>query len=260
MRAILLAVAIQATAVPSLWAQHDRLGLSPPPDSARARSEAVSVYRIGRTDVAITGIGTAAVVLPYAFASRLITPHCPCDASEVNRLDRVAIGKSSRWAGIASNVSVALAVIAPLALDYLDVGVSPALLEDAGVFAQTLAIDGALVTLTKYLVQRPFPGTYAGDADLLASPRGYRAFYSGHTSLAFAALSAAAMTARRRHGEKGWPWVLTMLVGGSVAAELVVSGKHFPTDVAAGALAGTAVGIVVPLLHLRAPRPRTDLP
>jgi membrane-associated phospholipid phosphatase len=41
---------------------------------------------------------------------------------------------------------------------------------------------------------------------------------------------------------------------------MVLSGAHFPTDVAMGALAGTAVGTLVPLLHLRpSKRVRVDL-
>ena len=40
-------------------------------------------------------------------------------------------------------------------------------------------------------------------------------------------------------------------VSASVAVERVAAGWHFPTDVLAGALVGTTVGVVVPALHLR---------
>ena len=40
-------------------------------------------------------------------------------------------------------------------------------------------------------------------------------------------------------------------VSASVAVERVAAGWHFLTDVLAGALVGTTVGIVVPYLHLR---------
>jgi membrane-associated phospholipid phosphatase len=36
-----------------------------------------------------------------------------------------------------------------------------------------------------------------------------------------------------------------------VAVERVASGDHFPTDVAVAAVAGTAIGVTVPWLHLR---------
>jgi membrane-associated phospholipid phosphatase len=213
---------------------------------------AQSVYKLSvPRDIALTGIAGAMVLVPYAFPSTFITPRCPCDPGEVNRFDRGTIGKSNGFLGTVSDVSAGIAIIAPFAMDYLDVGAAKPFLEDAVVMAQTIAVNGALVTLTKYLTRRPFPDTYAGNPDLMNSPRGYRAFYSGHTSLAFAAMTAAAMTARRRHGEKVWPWVVTVLFGSSVALEMVVSGRHFPTDVIAGAVAGTATGIAIPLLHFR---------
>jgi membrane-associated phospholipid phosphatase len=119
------------------------------------------------------------------------------------------------------------------------------------VFSQTLAVNGALVTAAKFLVQRPLPRTYAGDPSLIDRPEGYRSFYSGHTSLVFAGLSATAMTIRLRHGTKVWPWIVTGLVGTSVAVERVADGRHFPTDVITAAIMGSAVGIVVPALHAR---------
>ena len=68
------------------------------------------------------------------------------------------------------------------------------LLEDATVYVDTLSVNGALVTAAKYIVQRPLPRTYAGDPALVNQPGGYRSFYSGHTSLVVAALSATAVT------------------------------------------------------------------
>ncbi|MGE5413366.1 MAG: phosphatase PAP2 family protein, partial [Syntrophomonadaceae bacterium] len=50
-----------------------------------------------------------------------------------------------------------------------------------------------------------------------------------------------------------WPWVAVGLLGGSVAVERVLAGRHFYTDVIAGAAAGTAFGIAIPLLHRRGP-------
>jgi membrane-associated phospholipid phosphatase len=114
-----------------------------------------------------------------------------------------------------------------------------------------MAVNGLLLTAAKFITQRPLPRTYAGDPSLINRPEGYRSFYSGHTSNVFAALSATAMTIRLRYGEKTWPWVVTAVLGSSVAVERVADGRHFPTDVMAGAVMGTAVGIVVPWLHSR---------
>lgn len=212
-----------------------------------------SVYHVSpAVDISVTLGAAVAVALPYLQADRLIKPRCPCDPREVNAFDRGAIGNKNPLAKSLSDVSVAVVLVAPLVLDAIDLGgLHEVWAEDALVFGETLAINGALVTASKFLVQRPLPRTYAGDPSLIDRPEGYRSFYSGHTSLVFAGLSATAMTIRYRYGAQTWPWIVAALVGTSVAVERVADGRHFPTDVIAGAVMGTAVGIVVPWLHER---------
>ena len=86
--------------------------------------------------------------------------------------------------------------------------------------------------------------------DLLNSRKGYLSFYAGHVATAFSAMAAGAYTVSHRHGARVWPWLATLVVGGSVAVERVVSGHHFPTDVTAAAIAGTTIGVAIPWLHL----------
>ena len=86
---------------------------------------------------------------------------------------------------------------------------------------------------------------------LLNQPGGYRSFYSGHVSVVVAALSVTAVTLGARHGQRIWPWILVATLGSMVAAERVAAGRHFYTDVAVGAVAGGAVGTLVPVAHLR---------
>jgi membrane-associated phospholipid phosphatase len=212
-----------------------------------------SVYHISPpVDLTVTVgvlVGTSVVSLN---SDKLIKPRCPCDPAEVNAFDRGAIGNESPTAATLSDLTVGAVVVAPLVFDAVDLGgFNKVWWEDAAVFAQTLAINGALMTAAKFIAQRPRPRTYAGDPSLIDRPEGYQSFYSGHTSLVFAGLSATAMTIRLRYGEKTWPWVVTGVVGTSVAIERVADGRHFPTDVIAAAVMGTAVGIVVPWLHSR---------
>jgi membrane-associated phospholipid phosphatase len=211
-----------------------------------------SVYHFSpQVDVPITLVGAAGIALPYLFEHQLIRRRCPCDPRTVNAFDRGAIGNRSDFARHLSDATVAAAVVVPLVLDAKAVGAGRVWNEDAAVLFETLAVNGALVTAVKYIVQRPLPRTYAGDSALIVEPEGYRAFYSGHTSTAFAGLAAAAMTLRYRYGAKAWPWIVTGVVGTSVAIERVADGRHFPSDVIVGAVMGTAVGIVVPALHAR---------
>jgi membrane-associated phospholipid phosphatase len=211
-----------------------------------------SIYRVTpAVDVPIIVAGVLAIALPYAFANDLIHPRCPCDPGEVNSLDRHVIGNHNKVLDDASDATAAIVLVAPPLLDALDLGFSPALLEDVTVYGEALAVNGALVTATKYAVQRPLPRTYARDPTLLNQPGGYRSFYSGHVSVVFAALSVTAMTLEVRHHQHLWPWVLAVAVGTMVAAERVAAGRHFYTDVAVGAVAGAAVGTLVPLAHRR---------
>lgn len=196
--------------------------------------------------------GALAVAIPYAFASRLITPRCPCDPAGINAFDRHVVGNSSPFLDSFSDATAGAALIAPVALDLLDVGASGVFLEDAAVFSEVLALNGALVTFAKYTVQRPLPRVYAGqDPALARRPGGYRSFYSGHTSVTFAALFATAYTLDLRHQQGAWPWLAAAAVGTAVAVERVAAGRHFYTDVMVGAVSGSAFGIAVPWLHAK---------
>jgi membrane-associated phospholipid phosphatase len=211
-----------------------------------------SIYRVTRAaDVPLLLFGVLGSAIPYALSSRLITPSCPCDPGRVNALDRRAIGNHNHTVGRVSDVTVALALATPLAVSLVGAPDRAALLEDLTVMIEAVTINGALVSLTKLAVRRPLPRTYENEPGLVDDPRGYRSFYSGHTSYAFAALSAAAVTVGLRHDRYLIPWLATALVGTSVAVERVVGGYHFASDVMVGALMGTAVGVAVPLLHAR---------
>jgi membrane-associated phospholipid phosphatase len=202
-------------------------------------------------DGAVIAASTAGILIPYALSSRLIHPSCPCSPSSVNSFDRGVIGNASDTADLVSNITVGLAIVAPPVADWLALGTSRTLLDDLVVFTEALTVNGALNTGVKYAVQRPIPRAYS-DPAVAANPHSYRSFYSGHTSLAFAALSTTSVTLNARTGLTWQPWVATFVIGASVAIERVLAGYHFYTDVLVGAAAGAAVGTVIPLVHLRA--------
>jgi membrane-associated phospholipid phosphatase len=214
----------------------------------------VSVYRIDLAwDIPVTVVAAAGILVPYAMTDTLIHPHCPCPTSEVPWFDRWALGYASDAVDTISTVTTGLAYVAPLVVDFADVGASTPFLEDSFILGQTLLVNGALVTAAKYTVQRPIPRVYSPALPaVVSSPHDYRSFYSGHTSSTFAALTAMSMTWTLRHGDAWWPWVVTAVVGTSVGLERIFAGRHFPSDVLVGAAAGTLVGLAVPWLHARA--------
>ena len=198
--------------------------------------------------IAVTAVGT---LVPYLLSSHLIHPSCPCSPSSVNAFDRGVIGNASDAAGWISDATVALAIVVPPVADWLALRRSRPFLDDMVVFVESLSVNGALVTAAKYAAQRPIPRVYS-DPSLAGDPGNYRSFYSGHTSLLFAALSTTSVTLDARYGLTWQPWVATVLIGASVAAERVLGGYHFYTDVLVGAAAGVAVGTGVAVIHLRA--------
>ena len=79
-----------------------------------------------------------------------------------------------------------------------------------------------------------------------------RSFYSGHTSSAFASMVFLAGVFERLYPDsdaRGWVW------GGCLAAATTTgylryaAGRHYPTDILAGAAVGAFVGYLVPALH-----------
>lgn len=204
-------------------------------------------------DLPIIAVGATIGLLRGTLASHLVRKRCPCDPDELNSFDRGSVGNHNKAAGIASDVTDAVAMAAPPLLDLVAVGFSRALLDDVTVMAETVMVEIAIHQFANLGLQRPRPRTYAGDAADIESPDGYMSFYAGHVGSTVAALSMASYTVRLRYGEQVWPWVVTGLVGASVGVERIAYGAHFPTDVIAGALVGLTVGIGVPWLHARTP-------
>jgi membrane-associated phospholipid phosphatase len=234
-------------------------GAAAPTGAAAATPGSPAVYQVSLPlDGAVILAGALAGIIPYALSPRLIHASCPCSAGSVNFFDRGVIGNASNPADWTSSVTAALAIAAPPIADWLVLRNRRIWLEDAVVFAEALSVNGAFVTLSKYVVQRPIPRVYS-EPTRAPDRSNYRSFYSGHTAFTFAALSTASVTINARYGLTWQPWVVTLLVGGSVAVERVLAGYHFYTDVLMGALAGMAVGTAVPVLHLRAPRVRVSV-
>lgn len=82
----------------------------------------------------------------------------------------------------------------------------------------------------------------------------YRSFFSGHTTLSF--VSAGLLcTNHLGLGLLGSAGDMATCVGGFVVASMtsafrIMSDMHYASDVAVGALVGSAAGLAVPLLHL----------
>ncbi|MBA3539840.1 MAG: phosphatase PAP2 family protein, partial [Deltaproteobacteria bacterium] len=125
------------------------------------------------------------------------------------------------------------------------------------IYAETMAIDLALMQVTKYLVQRPRPYAYNPSAAAKAYTRAAGddarlSFYSGHAAMSFGAAVSGAylLGASEVHPNiRMLAWGMGMATAATTANLRVRAGKHFYSDVVIGAAVGIAVGYLVPALH-----------
>ena len=216
-----------------------------------------SVYDVRLSvDIPVIVLGATAGLLRTYLGNHHVDQRCPCSPDEINSFDRRFVGNHSDAAGLASDITVVLALSVPPILDLVVLGRKRALAEDLIVVAETVMVSTLFQQVANFGYQRPRPRTYAGDVSDLNRGEGYLSFLAGHVATTTAVLAASSYTLRRRYGEHVWPWVVTGLVAASVGVERVLGGYHFPSDVVLGAALGLGVGLAVPWLHARRPEMR----
>lgn len=134
-----------------------------------------------------------------------------------------------------------------------------------GVVLESFLITGLITDVVKVAVDRPRPYTWLEDPppevlDELATPDAFMSFPSGHTSFE-ASLSFSTASVLVAHGAPPLPtWTGATILTAGTGILRIASGRHYPTDVIAGAALGATVGLLVPALHRVDRRtPRRDL-
>lgn len=215
-------------------------------------------------DLGVTGVGFLLGGSATLFEEELSHAPCAglCDRSEIALgLDRSVVGNHSVAARSWSDGLITGLTVAPLLLVAVDHGwqsgdARDALLTDAVLLAETASVNLALNTVVKHAVGRKRPLTYDAswsDADR-SSADASLSFYSGHSATAFAMATATSRIFMIRHPDSDWVlplWLGSEALAATTAVLRVEAGKHFWSDVAVGALVGSAVGYLVPELHLR---------
>ena len=177
------------------------------------------------------------------------------DRSQINGFDRISTRKWSPTADTASDV-LAITLLASPALLYTQTGAAMSGGELTLMYAETVLLQQATVGLLKSLVGRTRPFVDNDDpripAELKRSRTAVRSFPSGHTASAFAgAVFLGEVFARLNPDDPARHWVRgTSLALAAVTGWLrIEAGKHFPSDVIAGAIVGSLIGWGVPRLH-----------
>ncbi len=212
-------------------------------------------YRVSAWDAASVAAGGVLALIPDAAGLPTGPAPCgPCDPTSVPSIDLAALHNASDGAETASDVLL-LGVAGFSGLASLD-GATPAQVRGhVAVFANSLTWTLATTEWLKVLVHRNRPVLYgAPDAAAVADRDNRRSLPSAHASLAFAAATTYLMIAQREHLPHRTRNAILLYAGAlGVAALRVAAGKHFPTDVAAGAALGTGMGWLAARLHPTVP-------
>jgi undecaprenyl-diphosphatase len=185
------------------------------------------------------------------------------DSNSLLFFDRVAVTQTiDPNAGTYSDVGLLLAfayaIADPIATGYRESSVQSALV-DFIIYSEALSVTWGLTNLAKAAVRRPRPTAYILAAQHKDDPNfvisdfdSSASFFSGHSSACATVAAVATYLAFARSPGTARPWI-TLIVGsvltGFVGFERVRSGSHFPSDVIAGVLAGTGVGVLVTHYH-----------
>jgi membrane-associated phospholipid phosphatase len=207
-----------------------------------------------RAELDLPAYGIAAGLAMLAFVESPDAACLPdCSSEDINALDAWVLGFHDETVHTVADIWVLTMVGLPFVLD-LAVSELDGWFEDAVVMLEALLVAQALTQLTKVAAGRYAPFVYDPTVpdEVRRNADSTRSFFSGHTTTAFTMASAFTTTFFLRHPESPWRWVVlgaSAALASTVGVLKIFAGYHFLTDILAGALVGTAVGALVPILH-----------
>jgi membrane-associated phospholipid phosphatase len=83
-------------------------------------------------------------------------------------------------------------------------------------------------------------------------PDSKHSFFSGHTSYTFSFAVFLSTTFANYNPDsslKPYVWSTSLLLAATTGYLRLAAGMHYPTDIIAGAIVGSAIGYLIPLLH-----------
>lgn len=278
MRAPFLGAAVAALALAGAPKTASADPLVPPPRPEQTPPSRVRFIADPVADGAILSAALGFGLLSQAILETgEIVPQQPVSPDILLPIDRGIVRRRfSTTATDVSNVGIG-AAIAFAALDPIFTTLahgSEAGIVDAILYAESIAVTFALTNLAKIAVRRPRPIAYqefetlqreyeaggsVGDPPRITETDTSLSFFSGHAAVTATIVGTGAYLAVARTRSLNKPLLVLgagALLTTAVAMGRVYSGKHFPTDVIAGAMAGLGVGLLVPHIHREAPASR----
>lgn len=193
-----------------------------------------------------------------------ITPSPAYLGNPIFFLDRMAMGWENPTADALSfagqNISGILALAVPLLWIFFKIfkkrirpkqGFSSALTHWILLLECTVT-NGIINEVCHALTHRARPFVYLDTATRSADPSHYTSFYSGHTSFAAVAATCTVVSLITEQAPRKMTYAAVIIgaaltIGTGVCR--VLSGRHFPSDVLAGALFGIMISLGIQALH-----------
>ena len=217
-----------------------------------------SPYKLSTaTDSLLIGSGTALLASSFYLQSK-VTPLTDDDIASlsnnnINKFDRSAADNWSSNGNTWSYITLASTMISPIGFmfndktrdDFIILGV---------MYGESLLITNGLNMTVKSVAQRKRPFVYNDDAPYNDKKKkdAVLSFYSGHTANAFNSAVFVSTVFSDYYPQNQWRYVVwgTSLLAASTTGYLrYYSGKHYPTDIIAGAIIGSITGWGIPALH-----------
>jgi len=181
------------------------------------------------------------------------------DESDVPGFERFACRLYSRTADDMSDRTPAAAGAVPVLVSILSIRSSGdswkrILITECILYMESSALVLGLTRTAKEAFRRRRPYVYnpAVPAAKRSSADASRSMWSGHAARAFNAAVFAGYTFQEYRPESplvGYVWGFGLTCAAATAVLRVRAGRHFPSDVAAGAAVGSFLGWFVPRLH-----------
>lgn len=235
-------------------------------EASAREADQPGLFRLTGADAALAAGGAGLQVWAHLrFQGMAPVDPRALDAGDLNPLDRWAAGRHHEPSARLSDLLIVPLIGAPVAVSAWgahrgDYGWRSVLVESV-ILAEALALSSSLNLLVRSLRIHPRPLAYPeSDAPESEKRKGEASgsFYSGHANAAFLAAVHLAYVHSLRHPESdadSWLWAGGLGAAATVAGLRVAAGKHFPSDILAGAAAGALSGWLFPHLHRAGPAP-----
>lgn len=238
-----------------------------PPHPARVRWVLDSAITVG-------GFGTFTIL--EMWVTPQLAVNVPAQQPPIGGADAAALGHFRPTAAKVSDVLMFSGIALPAVYHGIEAGLRK---RDFGrrygtdllIYTEALAVNLLVTETLKFAVDRHRPFTHLDPTTVDPSIRdelvaeqaevdSAKSFPSGHASMSFAAAVAGSTLLTMKLASKRTPkaravlavtWIASLGLASTTAALRVVAGKHYPSDVTAGALIGSTIGAVIPLAHLR---------